>query len=352
MTKETQQQPAAPAPTAPAEAKAPPPGKPTVSMDNRPAVDAAKIAKAAAAVIARQTERGEGPEDAPAPPPAAAAPPAAPESTPQPAAPQERPALSKTEYWEHLDELQAQLRQAQAQAKRGLPENVHELPVQERLRMVGVDPRDPQVLDTLLDALAATGEQAPPPAPAPPQLPAGADPALVQLLQQQQATMTALQQRIDQFEGTSRTTQEQLQQQQRQQAMRAEEAKFEAVLREAPGRWPVAQKALEKGIVPLGFANQVAEAMMRQMGGQPPTYAQVLTGIDTYLREEATKTASLLGEIHQPPPPVAPVAAAAPEPGLEPAPPAEASDRKLTRAERVKRAAALIKDRQRNRTRS
>lgn len=345
MDNETPQQPAQP--EAPA-TEAAPGGKPSSTMDNNPAVDVGKIAKAAAAVVARQTERGEGPEDdlPPAPTPE---PTDAPQEAAAPAeAPQEgeRPPLSKTDYWAHLDELQADLRQAQAQAKRGVPENVGELPVNERLQLVGLDLRDPQMLDSLLDALGTTGtgdSQA-----EVPEVPEGADPMVAQLLQQQQA----MQRRLDEYEQGNRTTQEQLQHDQRQAALRAEEGKFAEVLRAAPEKWPVAAKAIEKGVVPLGFANEVADSMERRLG-HAPTYGQVLTGIDAYLREEATKTSALLAEVD--------AGAAQPEPAPAPAAPppeapttltpvaAEASDRPLTREERVKRAAALVKERQRSR---
>lgn len=345
MTTENQQQPA----QAPAETPAAvetPGGRPDTSMDNNPTVNKGRIAKAVEAIAARQAaEAGKG-----AAPEAAAETPQEPAQAPTETPAGERPPLSKTDYWAHLDELQAQLRQAQAQAKRGLPEDVGQLPIQDRLQMVGLDMRDPGMIDTLLDALAETGGGSPAPPAGHFQAPEGADPAMVQLLQQQQATMQQLQQRLEQYEQGTRSVQEQLQHDRRVAAQRAEESKFAAILREAPGRWPVAEKAIANGIVPLGFANDVAESWIKQTG-QAPTYAQVLQGVDSYLRKEAEKTASLLGEIERPAPAVAATPASAPADGAGTLAPVEAgaSDRPLTREERVARAAALIKERQRTR---
>lgn len=359
MSNEAAQQQATPQAPAPAPAPTPAPGGDKGSLIPPGTRD--KITRAAAAVAAAQAARGEGEEaapaaqqQAPAPQPGTPAPaqPPAPQAAPQ--EPQQRPELTRTEYWEHLDQLQAENRTLQSKLKQGtLPDNFGDLPLAERLQAVGIDPRDPQVMDLMLDALQAGvlpgGQQQPQPQQQ--ALPEGVDPAVAAFIQQQQQVTQQLQQRLEQYEQGTQTIQQQLAAERKAAAMKAEEAKFAGVIQASAGRWPTIERALKTGKVGLGFANEVAENMIQQQGGGSVTYDQVLGGIEIYLQEQAKVAASLLGEPQQQPAPAPPLAAQQQQQGSTTLAPAdnEPSMRKLTREERVKRAAALVKERQKSR---
>lgn len=371
MSKEQQQGQgagAAPAATTPAP-EAPAQGKPDASLIS--AKSREKVDRATAAVNARVAERERaeaagGAPSAAAAAQAAAAPPAAgsgqpPAPAPQPAQAPQRPELTATDYWDHLDRLETENRALRQRAEQGgLPEGFQQMPVTERLAALGIDVRDPAVVDAMLDSLSAGGGggapqqyQQPFQAPQAPMLPEGTDPGVVALFQQQQAILQQMAARLDHLGQTTEEMQQARQraqqQAQQQQRFAREEVEFDNILKGTSDSWAITKRALEKGTISRSFFNQVAMEITKNLG-HAPTRGLVLDSVEKYLEEQARLSAELLAEPAQAPAPVqAPATAPEQASTTLTSTETEVSTRKLTQRERIARAEALIKERQRAR---
>lgn len=327
------------------------PGGPDLSTHN-PEVEPGLIDKATAAVAANQAKRTEAPEEAVEAEPAEQPEVPASEVTTEEAEP-ERPELSATEYYAHLDDLQAQNRQLQQQLKGGVPGNLEQMSMAERMQAVGIDPADPAALDVFIEALGGPDEPSAPTPEAAPALPEGTDPAIQQLIANQQQMLAQMQQRLDGFEQGTQQVQQQLTASQQQASDQQELQQFGAVVKETPDKWATFGRAIQTGLAEPALVLDVAKSMTER-NGIAPTYGEVLDACETHYARFAALNTPLET------PKQTPAAAPAAEPAAVPAEAkpsrtlgdaenATPEPRKLTEEEKIKRATTRVVNRQRER---
>jgi hypothetical protein len=321
-----------------------PGGQPDLSTHN-PEVDPGVIGKAAAAVAASQAAR-EGTTEAPEPA----------EETAQTGQQQtevaseetatERPEMSATEYYAHLDDLQAQNRQLQQQLKQGGLGNLQQMSMAERMQAIGLDPTSPEALDAFLEAMGPADQPSAPTPEGMPALPEGTDPAIQQLISNQQQMMAQLQARLDQFEQGTQGLQQQLTATQQAAADQAELQQFGAVVQESPDKWATFGRAVQSGLAEPQLVLDVARSMT-QRNGIAPTYGEVLDACEAHYQRYAALGAQQETPKQKPAEP-------APEPVQESKTLGDAENatpepRTLTEEEKVQRAVNRVKARQRER---
>jgi len=339
---------------------------------HNPVVQPSVIDRAAAALAASQAERkpegAEPAQEAPAADAAQAAAEASPAQEAQAGAAEpgaEPQPLTRTEYYEHLDRLEAENR---ALRSRQAP-NFEEMSLEQRFQAAGIDPASPEAVDFLVDAWGQPGAladqdggfgqpQQVQQSQQPPLLPEGTDPAVMQMFQQQQQAFQqqqhALAQVTQQLEQLGQGIQQRDKKQAEADELDAKVAQFNNVRAETPDEWPIYNRALERGLSTEGFQVAVADEMVRRTG-VPPSFGEVLDTIESFMKTESEKAAGLLTpqqaqqeQKQQPTQPATPPAASESttlaEGDAELAP-----TRRPSEEERLDRAARVVMDRQKER---